>query len=496
MIEGKYYFVIHAPHQSGKTTFLNALTDEINAQGKIYALYCTLEVLNDVDDVDRAMSTIASQIMDDLDSSGVYVFEMFASTYDPNLKSNFDTIIRSLLRNLTASLDKDLVIFFDEADCLSSEPLMPFLGQIRSGYNSRHRSPKSKFPRSLALVGMRDIRDYLVQVRPETESRGLASPFNIKKGTFTLANFSRTEIETLYRQHTEATGQVFEASAVDQAWHWSEGQPWLVNALADQIVVEDLKNDFSVPVTGEHMDRAAETLILRRDAHLDYLLERLKEPRVRRVMEPVIIGARRLPVTAVEDDRRHVLDLGLLKRDEDSRLQMANPIYQEVILRTLARHFEDEFDEEASEARSNRWADGDRLDMTSPLKSFQKYWRENSDALAEPNGYSEALAHLALNAFLQRIFNGGVKVLVREYALGRHRLALFAEGVACPIELKIKSRQTLKDSLKQLRKYMDIYGASEGWLVVFDNDADKSMDEKITWETLSVDGATIHVVGC
>jgi hypothetical protein len=148
-----------------------------------------------------------------------------------------------------------------------------------------------------------------------------------------LANFSRTEI--LCRQHAEA--QVFEASAADQAWRWSAGQPWLVNALADQIVVEDLKNDFSVPVAGEHMDRTAETLILRRDARLDHLLERLKEPGVRRVTEPVIIGARRLPVPAAEDGRRHVLDLGLLRRDEDSRLQAANPTGHDLAAEVLSK---------------------------------------------------------------------------------------------------------------------------------------------------------------
>jgi predicted AAA+ superfamily ATPase len=32
------YFVIHAARQSGKTTLLQALTDELNAEGRFYAL--------------------------------------------------------------------------------------------------------------------------------------------------------------------------------------------------------------------------------------------------------------------------------------------------------------------------------------------------------------------------------------------------------------------------------------------------------------------------
>ncbi|MDR1857082.1 MAG: hypothetical protein LBR22_08010 [Desulfovibrio sp.] len=44
------YFVIHAPRQSGKTTTLEALVDEINGNGQHYAIYCSLEeVVSGVD---------------------------------------------------------------------------------------------------------------------------------------------------------------------------------------------------------------------------------------------------------------------------------------------------------------------------------------------------------------------------------------------------------------------------------------------------------------
>jgi hypothetical protein len=61
------------------------------------------------------------------------------------------------------------------------------------------------------------MRDYLVQVRPDEESKGVASPFNIKKESLTLANFTRNEIQTLYGQHTEVAGQKFTDEAIDRA---------------------------------------------------------------------------------------------------------------------------------------------------------------------------------------------------------------------------------------------------------------------------------------
>ncbi|MDR1608934.1 MAG: hypothetical protein LBT38_11090 [Deltaproteobacteria bacterium] len=345
---------------------------------------------------------------------------------------------------------------------------------------------------------MRDIRDYLTQVRPESASQGLASPFNIKKESLTLANFTRSEIGTLYLQHTEASGQIFEDSAIDKAWYWFEGQPWLVNALAYEAVVNILKNDYSAAVTATVVDEAAETLIIRRDTHIDSLLERLKEPRISRIMEPVIIGASRLPRSVTNDDRKYAFDLGLLKR-ESGVLKAANPIYREVILRTLSFKFEeDEFGQLPSLTQSNRWVKGDRLDMEALLKEFQLYWRDNSGLLDSIDGYPEALAHLVLGAFLQRVLNGGVESLHREFALGRRRLDLCAryKGVNYPVEIIIKARQTLSESLQQIRDYMDICGANEGWLVIFDNNIKHKWENKLYCDTQQFDGKTIHIVGC
>ncbi|MDR1577423.1 MAG: AAA-like domain-containing protein, partial [Deltaproteobacteria bacterium] len=331
MFEGKYYFVLHAPRQSGKTTFLYALTDEINSQGQMYALCCSLEACQGVTDDEKAMTRIAVEINTALQLSSNDNLVSLALPDDrlPKLAPSMK-IFKSLNR-LCVNLDKDLVVFFDEADSLIDAPLITFLRQIRLGYNNRSRSPQSKFPRSMALVGMRDIRDYLVQARDGQISSGLASPFNIKKEAFTLPNFTQDEIAHLYHQHTEASGQAFEALAVERAWYWSEGQPWLVNALAYESVVNILGKNYSQPITSDIMNDAAENLIKRRDTHIDSLLERLKEPRVRAVMEPIIIGSRRVPIKVPLDDKRYVMDLGLLKGDYGN-LRPANPIYNEVFI--------------------------------------------------------------------------------------------------------------------------------------------------------------------
>jgi hypothetical protein len=99
--------------------------------------------------------------------------------------------------------------------------------------------------------------------------------------------------------------------------------------LAYEVVVEQLKNDYSVAVTGAHIDQAAETLIQRRDTHIDSLRERLKEPRVIKVMDAVFSGAEG-KVTISSDDRQYCIDLGLVTKKEDQSLRPSNNVVADV----------------------------------------------------------------------------------------------------------------------------------------------------------------------
>ncbi|MDR0622680.1 MAG: ATP-binding protein, partial [Deltaproteobacteria bacterium] len=280
LIENELYFVLHAPRQSGKTTAIRAAANQLNEEGAYYALYCTLEELRGITDKTEAMLSLVDRIIGALRNSQVEALRRASDgSFVSEVKSwpDFNSFpLRIWLEELCKKLDKELVIFFDETDTLADEPLVSFLTQLRSGYVNRSDTP---FPRSIALISLRNIRDYKARIRPDSESLGSYSPFNIIAKALTLPNFTLSEIQTLYSQHTEATGQAFTEDAIQSAWYWSEGQPWLVNALARQVVEEIMAKDYSQIVTASHTDQAADTLMRRRDTHIDSLLVRLQEPR-------------------------------------------------------------------------------------------------------------------------------------------------------------------------------------------------------------------------
>ena len=327
LIEQEQYFVIHAARQSGKTTFLLELTQQLNETGDYYALYCSLETAQGINEAKEGIPAIIDTLALEVELQEQLSNYSFAELAD---YSKFTTILMKTLAQFCRQLDKPLVIFFDEADCLSNGTLIAFLRQLRNGYINRNRIP---FVHSIALVGMRNIRDYKSDIRDDRETLGSYSPFNIVSESLTLRNFTLPEITTLYAQHTEQTGQVFSPQVIEKIYHDTQGQPWLVNAVAREIVVKILVNDYSKTIHSTHVEQAVQTLILRRDTHIDSLMERLKEARVQRIVEPVIVGKNQ-GYSVLDDDYQYVLDLGLLRYTGETIIP-SNPIYGEVIIRTL-----------------------------------------------------------------------------------------------------------------------------------------------------------------
>jgi hypothetical protein len=309
-----------------------------------------------------------------------------------------------------------------------------------------------------------------------------------------LKNFTKEEISALYGQHTEETGQIFENEDIDLVFEQTQGQPWLVNAIAREVIVEMLQSDYTQPVTASLAYEAIQTIILRRDAHIDSLLERLKEERVRRVIEPMLYGdsfSDRL-----SDDYQYVTDLGLIKNIR-GKIQPSNPIYSEAITRTLSHDAQEDLVTEKPDAIIPNYLKDGKIDMDYLMQDFQQFWRENSDIWIEKFQYKEAAPHLILQAFLQRVINGGGHI-IREMATGTGftDLCLLYGREKYPVELKIRrGEKSISQGIEQTFRYMDTFGCSEGWLAVFDRRPEIGWDDKIFMKKETVNGKTVTIMG-
>ena len=201
------------------------------------------------------------------------------------------------------------------------------------------------------------------------------------------------------------------------------------------------------------------------------------------------------------DDLQYARDLGLVARDDP--VAIANPIYREVIPRDLT------YTTQAMNIHHEpAWYvdDDGGLRTDGLLAAFQTFFREHSEHWMERFQYREAGPQLLLQAFLQRIVNGGGRI-EREYGLGRMRTDLLmvwpVAGDAgrtqkIVIECKVLHRgldETLRQGLTQTRAYMDRCAATEGHLVIFDRTRGKSWDERVYRREETEGGAPVIVWG-
>lgn len=456
LIAQENYFVIHAPRQTGKTTAMISLAQELTSSEHYAAVMVSVE--------------IGSAYNDDPGAAEVAILPTWRDTIEDTLPQDLQPPtwnypepgqrIRASLRAWAQACKRPVVLLIDEIDSLENETLISFLRQLREGYRGR---PKN-FPQSVGLIGLRDVRDYKY-ASGGSERLNTSSPFNIKVGSFTLRNFNSAEVAELYQQHTDDTGQVFTSHASAFAFELTQGQPWLVNALAKEIV-EKMVKDRTITITHEHIFKAKEILIARKDTHLDSLAERLQESRVQAIIEPMLAGLELGNVPP--DDIQFVIDLGLCTIDPLGGLRIANPIYREILPRVLT------ITPMASLPQiSPTWlTEQGELNTESLLKAFIKFWRQHGEPLLGTTGYHEVAPHLVLMAFLHRVVNGG-GTLEREYAIGNDRMDLCLRygSTTLGIELKVwrnKKGDPEEEGLEQIDSYLARIEENSGWLVIFD----------------------------
>ena len=481
LIAQKRYFILHAPRQTGKTSCLLALMDYFNQQGTYHALYTNIETAQTArNDIKEGINTVVDAIA----SAAKHYLE------EPRLRKWLQTegtkypvngLLQTFLEYWSTLSNKPVVLFLDEVDALVGDTLISLLRQIRSGYTQR----PTHFPISIILCGVRDLKDYRIVSNNQEIITG-GSAFNIKATSLTLGNFSQAEVRELWEQHSIATGQSFTETIYPELWEDTQGQPWLVNAIGYELT-SNLSIDRTIPITLEHYRTARENIIRSRATHLDQLNDKLKEPRVHRVMSAILSSGEHT-AEIPNDDLQYVADLGLITTEPEIRI--ANRIYQESIPRELI------WTRQVGITHQQAWylTDERRINMPKLLAAFQHYFREQGESWVERFSYKEAGPQLLLQAFLQRIINGGGRI-TREYGLGRKRVDLFIEWPIdeqhgyqgdvqrIVIELKIRYQSltaTLEKGLPQTAAYADQCAADQAHLMIFDRRTDITSQAK-TW---------------
>lgn len=499
LIAAQKFFVLHAPRQTGKTSTLLAIMDALNRTGDYTALYFNVEAGQSArNDVAAGMQAIVDSL---IEGAAFRLKELRLRAWREAIwhQAGPHAAFKTLLSRWAQENPLPIVLLIDEVDALVGDTLISLLRQLREGYIGR---PGVPFVHSAILCGVRDVRDYRIHTAHHEIITG-GSAFNIKAKSLVMGSLTQPEVHALYAQHTAETGQVFAPEIYPELWADTQGQPWLVNALGHELTWEDKSaRNRSTVLTLAHYKEARERLIQSRATHLEQLSDKLRESRVHRIIAALLAGDANLTGISV-DDQQYVADLGLITAKPQMRI--SNRIYQEIIPRELTAV------EQTSIIEQQLWylSPQRRLLMPKLLTAFQQFFREHSESWIERFSYKEAGPQLLLQAFLQRIVNGGGRIS-REYGLGRKRTDLYIEWpldeaqgyhgevqrIVLELKLLHKSLETtLAEGLEQTAGYADLCGAAEQYLIIFDRRPEIPWDTKIWQRDAEWQGKAVGVWG-
>jgi hypothetical protein len=356
--------------------------------------------------------------------------------------------------------DKKIVIFIDEFDGIPPPELPKFLNALREMYFTNKRSPTYAL-HSIGLVGIRNFAQLNIS--------GTISPFNIADQV-RIPPFTLTEIEKLYGQYTEETGQPFTLEACWSIHEETDGQPFLCNRLA-QILTNDVKADTIASINETDVKKALKILHHENNAHLANIVDK-----ARHYCDTLarIVLAGDVDYNPRQEDLAFLEQFGLIKRGPKDMAQAANPIYQRIFLDVFElekarQYIRPEF------ALADYIRNDGSLDMVAVLNSFTAFIKSLGVNLFEafPTAPREVIGQYLLLAYVDLIVaakNGdnNAEVLTGN---GYADIKLLFRGQKFCLEMKMWSGPAdfaLRDK-KQILDYVTSKKLTEGHLVYFDN---------------------------
>lgn len=461
LIDNHQYFSIYGPRQTGKTTCLYALMEELNQQGTYTALVVNIQVAASGRDSYEAMRMIAAAIYR---QATLHLIEPEWPASISEQDTQFDNL-QDYLSDWARHNRKPIVLFIDEIDALNEHYFVALMRQIRAGFEGRPRG----FPQSIGLIGLRDVQDYTAQQQTSTNEAGnepgVETPFNVKSTSLSIDNLTSEQMDELLCQHTQATGQEFPEELRENLFDLTQGQPWLVNAIADLILSDILGNDYYIEIKQPHLIRAQHLLLERRETHIDNILKKLRERPVRLVIEAIINGEAP-DFSKFKDALAYARSTGIVTCHPPVRF--ANPIYQELALKTMCSVFTESLPTDLVDIEY--YWQGNELSVDELLEEFQLFYQRFAETWIDRYEFKEAGRQLLFIAFLMRLTHGQAD-FEWDMALGHGRCCVTVNYMGQRMAFVMKLRHdnySREEGLNQTMRYLKQINLEQGYLLLFD----------------------------
>jgi len=423
-VENGRYFTLNAARQTGKTTIFREVIAELEATGQYFGILLSFEGLRGC-------------------NQAQFYTELASSIIDRNLP---------LLQTLAG----------DE--------------QLPKPQNLEYHGGFMAWVRQIGTILNR--RGLLIIDEFDAAGTELAEPM-----LYEVPYFTYQETTGLLEQYTTETGQPFTKETVEALYRESQGQPFLVNRLA-QILTLDIVTDRSQPILPSHMESAMVNLLDENNTHFSSITSKAV-PHRQRLLPILFYDEKRSnfrdPVT------QELLMYGILRKMREGDIliaSIANPIYRKMLILTFSPANGDvPTDSPVHGSYRHRYIIDGILNMDGLMDSFKRMMEEHGVQLLrskktyrplEIGGQYLLLSYLT--AALDSI--GGYVALESINSAGEMDLVVVYQGTRFIIETKIwYGKKRFTDGQVQLVGYLNAANLDKGYIVLFsENDVSAELE--------------------
>ncbi len=484
-IKNGRYIVLFAPRQTGKTTFFRRALDKLSTEDPNYfPIQLDFQILRNVSSTvfyERLYVMLRGQIEAALRQCERGVSKELTHFLEHiQLTDSFSML--DFFNQLSYFLENQrVVVLIDEFDGIPETVVSDFLYTIRHIYLSN----ELHCPYSVGIVGVRSITQL-------NYDRSI-SPFNIQDD-FNLPNFTLEQVQELYSQYTEETGQHFKPEVIEMLHKQTGGQPFLVNRFG-QILTDEMDIPLTETIGMEHFLTAHANISQERSVNIQHLLTNVRrDPRFKSILMKIISYESGVPLNPHDDLMNELITYGVIAKGKEDLCEIVNPIYQQCILqafRPLFNGLENDYFPEDTYFEDHLTPEG-YIDLERLLNNFRDFIaRVGFRILQVPNTPQEFVGQDLLYAYLDQFVSivRGNMYLEVQTGRGRMDLVIFHNRRKYIVETKIwEGEKRYQSGKKQLRAYLTLEKAAEGYYVVFDH---RETSAALT-ETETEDGLTIR----
>ena len=486
--KGGHYITIWAPRQTGKSTLMHQVVQQIKQRNDFEVGMISLQsAKNDKTDADVFKTlhielSIAFQKEFEVIQEWKYLFRLFSKAY----------------------FKKPLILIIDEFDALNEDFINKFANEFRNIYLQRQGQKKlESFDKScllhgLALIGMRSVLG-IENVK--------GSPFSVQRSVY-IPNLTCDEVKYIYRWYEKESKQKIDPEVIDRIYYEFRGQPGLT-CWFGELLTEEYNNDNSHQITKKQFDYVySEAINVLPNNNILNIISKVKQLPYRDYVLKLFQTTERINFRYDNNYINYLYMNGIIDIEKEALkkfIRFSSPFVQ----KRLFSYFSDNLFDEPGQlvppfTKIEHVITKDRLNVKNLIKLYESYLHKNKNWLLKdaPRRKDlrifEAVYHFSLYMYLHRFLIPKQGQVWPEFPTGNGKIDLLIKYANQLYGIELKSytdESAYHDAIEKAAKYAVQLDIKKISLVFFVDVIDDSIREKYEIEHVTPDtGIKVEIV--